>query len=372
MKVALVHDFLNQFGGAERVLLALSNLYPDAPIYTLLYDNEKMGNVFSGKKIITSNLQNHKFLARRHKYLLPFYKTAIEQFDFSEFDVVISSSNSYAKGVLTKSHVPQICYCHAPTRYLWDWYHEYLAEQNLGKLKTAVVLPILSKIRMWDRVSAERVDYWIANSKNTASRIRKYYKQESTVIHPPVDISQFKIAPKTEDYFLVVSRLSAYKRVDLAVEAFNKNGLPLVIIGEGPEREKLEKVAKPNIKFLGFQPDEVIQKHYSACRAFVFTTWDEDFGLTPVEAMASGRLVIAPHKGGVLESVVEGQTGEFFNAPTPEAVLEAVEKFLKNETQYNPEKIREHARQFDTKEFQSKITDFVQKAVLEYKEKMGA
>lgn len=370
MKVALAHDFLNQFGGGERVLKIFSEIFPDATIFTLFFDNEKLGKEFDKSKVVVSSLQKHKFLAKRYRYLLPFFPQAVEKFDLSEFDVVISSSNSFVKGVITKPETLHICYCHAPTRYLWDWNKEYFKEQKLSKFKKTFVLPMLSYLRIWDRASAERVDYWIANSENTKKRIEKYYQKKAIVIPPPVDIAKFKISEQKEEFFLIVSRLSGYKRVELAVKAFNENGLPLVIIGSGPELENLKCEANPNIKFLGFQEDKVIIDYYSRARAFIFTCWDEDFGLTPLEAMASGKPVIAPAKGGTLETVTE-KTGVFFTEPTKDSLNSAIQYFIKTEENFNAKEIREHAEKFDTTIFKEKIKNFVKEKTREHREIYG-
>lgn len=365
MKVALVHDFLNQLGGAERVLDVLHEIFPQAPVFTLLYDEEKTKGKYKNWEIYPSFLQNFPSFFRKHqKFLLPLYPIAIEQFDLSDYDLVISSNNSFAKGVITKSNVPHICYCHAPMRYAWDWHAEYLKEQKLGKISSFFTRFLLNYIRFWDKVSAERVDFWIANSKTTAHRIRKYYRKDSVVIYPPVDISKFESVDwqtKKEDYFLIVSRLSPYKKVDLAVEAFNKLGLHLVIIGEGSQRKELEKIAQDNIEFLGYKPDEVVIEYYTNAKALIFPG-EEDFGLTPVEAMACGTPVIAFRKGGVMESVIEGRCGEFFDEPTVESLATAVRKFLAKSKKgiYDPSFIRQRAEEFDKRVFVEKINEVVQ------------
>jgi len=372
MKVALVHDFLNQYGGAERVLKALTEIYPEAPVYTLFYDEELARKYFPQTRFIASFLQKKKFLRKHHKYLLPFLPVAIESFDFSEYEVVISDSSAWAKGILTKPQTPHISYCHSPTRFLWDWHIQYLKEQKLGKIKKSLVLPLLNYLRLWDLVSAKRVDYWIANSQNTQARIKKFYHQDSVVIYPPLDVSKFKISSSHDDFFLVVSRLSPYKRIDLVIEAFNNLGLPLIVIGEGQDKARLEKMARSNIKFLGFQEDEVVARYYSRCRALIFPTFDEDFGLVPLEAMASGRPVIAAGRGGTRETIVEGKTGLFFNQPTIDSLIKAIRKFFDLEDQFNPEEIRRHAGQFESKIFKEKLAAFVQKAYLDYQKKIVA
>lgn len=361
MKVAIAHDFLNSIGGAERVTLALSEIFPEAPIYTLFSNPKETGDFFKDKKVITGNLQKKaELLGFRHKYLLPFMPQAVEQFNFSEFDVVISSQSAWMKGIITKPETVHISYCHTPTRFLWIDSQEYLKQQKLGPIKRYFVKRILNKLRIWDRVSADRVDYWIANSGLTASRIKKYYKKDAKVIYPPTDTDRFRYSNVKKDYFLLVSRLSPYKMAGLAVDAFNKLGLELIIIGEGSEKEELQKRAKSNIKFLGFQKDEDVLKYYSECRALIFPTFDEDFGLTPIEAMSCGKPVISAGRGGIKESIIEGVTGEFFNKEDPYYLAGAVKLFLSKENSYSPKKIREQALKFSKKIFTEKIKEFAE------------
>lgn len=361
MKVAIAHDFLNSIGGAERVTSALSEIFPEAPIYTLFYNPKITVEGFKDKKIITSSLQKKaQILNFRHKYLLPLMPQAVEEFNFTGFDVVISSSSAWTKGILTKPETIHITYCHTPTRFLWTDYKDYLKQQGIGFIRKFFVRRILSKIRIWDRLAADRVDYWITNSFFTKERIKKFYRKDSEVIYPPVDTSRFKLSKTKGDFFLVVSRLSPYKGIDLAVEAFNKIGLELIVIGEGSQRKELEKKAKSNIKFLGFRSDEEVLKYYKECRAFIFPTFNEDFGLTPVEAMACGKPVIAADSGGAKESVIEGVTGELFNKEDPDYLAGTLKLFLKKEKTYSPKKIREQALKFNKKVFESKIKNFVE------------
>lgn len=358
MKVALVHEYLNQWGGAERVVDALHELFPHAPLYTLMYDPERMKGHFRGLDIRTSFLQRQG-IARFRKYTFPLGPLAIESFDFSDFDVVISSSSSYAKGIITRPEILHICYCHTPTSYLWGWTHHYLKEQRLGRFTGAVVRSILHQQRQWDRLAAERVDRWVANSKNVQQRITKYYRKESTIIYPPVDIERFSLAPKIEDYFLFVGRLSAYKRADLAVQACRQLGLKLLVIGEGDERPHLESIAGKTVEFLGWQRDTETASYMSRCQALIFPG-EEDFGITPVEAMAAGRPVIALAKGGALETVVEGKTGLLFGAPSVEALVHALRTFEQQAHRFEPKKIRRHAEQFDQSVFVSRMKRFVE------------
>ncbi len=355
--------------------MSLHQLYPKAPIYTLLYDKKKMKRYFPEAKIRTSFLDKFpKFIRKRKKYLLPFLPTAAETFDLRDFDLVISSSSSFVKGIITKPKTIHICYCHTPTRFLWDWHYNYLKENKVGKVKKIFLIPLLHYLRMWDKTAAERVDYFIANSENTARRIKKFYNRESEVVYPPVIIPPLA-PPKrgrtvppllgevrwgNKNYFLIVSRLTPYKKIDVAIEAFNKLELPLVIIGDGGDRKRLEKMAEKNIKFLGFQPEEKIAEYYQNCQAFIFPG-EDDFGITPVEAMSFGKPVLAYRKGGALETIIEGETGEFFDDPIPEILADGVRRIKNNCDSYDAEKIKKQARKFSEEEFKKKITEFIEK-----------
>lgn len=350
-KVALVHDFLLKLGGGERVLKVLSEMYPDALIHTLLYDEEKVGSIFPESRVVTSGLQKYpEFIKKRQKYLFPLMPQEVEKFDFSDYDLVISSSSAYTHGIITNTNTNHVCYCHSPMRYAWDWTHEYMKENNIRGLKKAVVSVLLNRIRMWDRLAADRTDKYIANSKNVQKRISKYYRRDSSVIYPPVDLTRFKKTTKHEDYFLIVSTLTPYKKVELAVQLFNKIGKQLVIIGDGPHKPYLESIAGPNISFLGFKDDATVAEYYMNCRAFIFSG-EEDFGITPVEAMACGKPVLAYGKGGVTESVIAGVTGEFFMQPTVDSMESGLSRLFLNEKNYSAAKIRKQAENFSTDKF---------------------
>lgn len=360
MKVAIAHDFLNVLGGAERVTLALSEIFPDAPIYTLFYNKRNLDNIFGDKEIITSSLQKKaELLGFRHKYLFPLMAKAVEEFDFRDFDVVVSSQSAWMKGIITKPETIHITYCHTPTRFLWMETDSYLKQQGIGSFKRWLVSRMISKIRLWDRLAADRVDYWLTNSNLTKERIGKYYRKEATVIYPAVDTERFKLSKNKKDYFLIVSRLSRYKMVDVAVDAFNDLGLPLIIIGDGQQRKELAQKAKPNVKILGYKSDEEIIKYYQEARGFIFPTFYEDFGLTPVEAMSCGTPVIAAKDSGARESVKEGITGEFFDKPIKESLIKAVKRFINNENNYKIEDIRDRAEEFSKSEFDKKIKEFL-------------
>jgi glycosyltransferase involved in cell wall biosynthesis len=357
MKVALVHDYLNQYGGAERVLEAFGQIFPKAPIYTLLYDKKRTGSAFEERQIHTSFLQI-PLVKSHHRPFLMLMPLAIEQFDLSQYDLVLSDSASYAKGVITSSNTLHVCYCHTPIRYAWDDSHKYIEEFGYpGPIKKVIPF-FMNYIRLWDEQAAQRVDRFIANSQFVAKRIKKYYRQDSVVINPPVKTNLFYVANNPDNYFLMVGRFLPYKRFDLAIEAFNQLGWPLKIIGDGLERKKLQERAKTNIEFVGLVSDDKLKDYYAHCQAFIFPQ-EEDFGITAVEAMASGRPVIAYQSGGALEIIQSGTTGLFFKEQTPESLIEVLKKF--KPADFNPRIIRKRAMEFDQERFKEKIKEFIDK-----------
>lgn len=357
MKLAIVHEWLTNMGGSERLIINFKELYPDAPIYTTIYQPDKLDEELKNIDVRTSFLQKKRGAKKgKHQKYFPFMPMAFESFDLTEYDIVLSSSSSCAKGVVTRPDTMHVCYCHSPMRYGWEFYYEYAEKEVKSKIKKVLLKYLMNYMRMWDRATADRVDYFIANSENVAKRIWKHYRRESVVIHPAVRAKLFSISDVDEDYFLMVSRLVSYKRVDLAIQVFNELGLPLVIIGDGGEREKLQAMAKGNIKFLGRQSDSVIKEYYSKCRAFIFPG-EEDFGITPLEAQASGRPVIAYGKGGALETVVENVTGIFFKEQTVNDLKEALQKFDK--MKFDKSVIRKHAESFDEEIFKMKINNYI-------------
>jgi glycosyltransferase involved in cell wall biosynthesis len=364
MKIALVHDYLVQYGGAERVLEAFQELYPYAPIYTLIHDQDSMHGHFTKSRIYTSFLQKFPFAKSRHRLFPPLMPLAIEGFDLSAYDVVLSDSSSFAKGVITRPETLHICYMHTPMRYAWDDCQKYTEDFGLPGFVRKLVPLFMSPIRLWDRVSAERVDHFISNSRFVANRIRKYYRKESTVIHPPVNVSQFYVSKeKPRDYFLMVGRLIAYKRHDIAIEAFNTLGLPLKIIGRGPELERLKKLAGPTIEFLGRVEESELPRYYAECRGFIFPQ-EEDFGIVAIEAMASGKPLIAYRGGDIVEHMEEGTMGEYFDQQTKESLIEAIKRF--KDEKYNGEYIRSKALPFDKERFKATIKDYLEKVVAEH------
>lgn len=346
-RVALVYDRVNKWGGAERVLLALHELFPKADLFTSVYDKKggSWARVFP--QIHTSFLQQIPFAKRNHEYLAPLMPIAFESFNFSDYDLVISVSSEAAKGIITNGHTVHISYCLTPTRYLWSGYDNYFAKSLLKTLSS----PAVAYLRHWDQMAAQRADHMIGISSEVKSRIKQYYKRDSKIIFPPVEISKFSSSKKSKkepEYFLLVSRLVKYKRVDLAVEAFNKLKLPLVIVGTGKQEKYLKKIAKKNIKFVGQLTDLQLQSYYSGARALIFPQF-EDFGLVAVEAQAAGIPVIAYDKGGARDTVIHGKTGVFFEAQTVDSLIKAVKTIDK--IKFNRENIYENAQRFSKERF---------------------
>lgn len=356
MKIALVHEMLAKLGGAERVLKTLSNMYPKAPIYTLIRDKNKTGDWFKDKKIHPSYIQRAYDWVKSPKWLLSKMPHAIEQFNFNKYDVVISSSSAFAHGIKTNDKTKHICYCHSPMRYAWDYTHEYTKNYS-GPMKW-LVANLLKQIRIWDFKAADRADIIIANSKHVQKRVEKYWRKKAKVIYPPVRVKEFVPTKEHEDYFLIVSALTPFKRIDLAIHAFNKLGRKLIIIGDGAQRQLLESMAEENIEFLGYKPDSTTKEYMQNCRALIFPG-EEDFGITPVEAMACGKPVLAYGKGGTLESIQEGISGEFFHEETPESLIKGLTKLMLNEKKYDYKKIRRIAERFDESVFESKIKKII-------------
>ncbi len=366
MRVALVHDYLVQRGGAERVLEAFAELFPEAPIFTLLHDPEAMRGLFSNRDIRTSFLQKIPWTRRNHRLFPPLMPLAIEQFNFRDFDLVLSDSSSYAKGVITGPETLHVSYMHTPMRYAWDDCHKYTEDFGFPRLVKRLVPFLMNPIRLWDQTSASRPDYIIANSRFVANRIAKYYRRNTEVIHPPVDTGRFRILPSLErkDFFLMVGRLIAYKRHDIAIRAFNELRLPLKIIGRGPEYDRLRALAGPTVEFLGRVPDEELPRYYGECRAFIFPQ-EEDFGIVAFEAFSAGRPLIAFRGGDIPEHLEEGKTGIFFDRQTPDDIISAVRAFRDND--YDPEYIREKALAFDRSLFIQKISAYLNRVLAEHR-----
>ncbi|MEK7202943.1 MAG: glycosyltransferase [Patescibacteria group bacterium] len=366
MKVALIHDHLAQDGGAEKVLKVLTELFPNAPIYTLLCDKKNINKYYSHCHIETSIIQKLPGGVSHYQWYMPFMPIAVEFFDLSGYDVVISDTSSFAKGVITSSHTLHICYCHTPTRYLWSDTHQYINELKYNKYFKKIISLVLNYIRMWDKLAADRVDKFIANSNFIAKRIQKYYHQTSTVIYPPVEIDNFSIASDIDDYFLIGGRLAPYKRIDIVIEAFKKFGKKLKIFGSGVDLARLKKIAdkNSNIEFIGWVSDDAKAELYRHCKAFI-NPQEEDFGITMVEAMASGRPIIAYQSGGALEIVKPGVTGEFFSQQTTDSLAEVLNNF--NVNKYNPREIKQCAEKFGKERFKKEILEFVNNEYKKFK-----
>lgn len=357
VKVALIHDWLVSFGGSEQVLLSLSQLFPDAPIYTSLYDKSKLPEPFHNLKVITSGLQKFPGALSRHRLMLPLMPYAFEQFDLSQYDLVISSSHACAKGVITSPYTCHISYIHSPIRYAWDLYHSYLEHEGVKGLKRKVIAYLLHELRKWDQLSSMRVDAYICNSTYVQKRIRKYYRRESTIIHPPVSIENAPDNKEKESFYIVFSRLVSYKRIDLAVKVFNELGKPLVVIGDGPQRKKLEHMANQNIQFSGFVTEEQKWRYLSRAKALIYPGI-EDFGIIPVEAQAAGCPVIAFSKGGIQDTVIPDKTGVMFKEQTVESLKKAILEF--ENKSFQQDDLKQFVRQFSKEEFNRKIFQFIQ------------
>ncbi len=364
MKIAIVHDWLPFMGGAENVVTNMMEVFPEAVLYTSICNKDRLTGKLKETEIVTTHLQKKKKEIINHRKLFPFMPTAMESIDLTSYDIVISSSSSVAKSVITGPDTLHICYCHTPMRYGWEFMHNYIGElSGKGRFKNKLKSYFMSFMRVWDYASSARVDVYVANSVNVAKRIKKHYRRDAYVIHPPVRGNIFQISNENGDFYLCVSRLQEYKRVDIAVEACTKLNVPLVVIGDGPEQQKLKKMAGSCVKFLGRVSDDVIREHYGKCKAFLFPG-EEDYGITPLEAQASERPVIAYGKGGVLETVIDGETGVFFKEQTVESMIEAIKKAKKIE--FQKEKLREHAMEFDEEVFRKKLKKFIEKQYKEF------
>lgn len=356
MKIALVHDYLIQDGGAEKVLDVMQEIWPEAPTYALFFDPKKLP-AFTGRDIRTSFLQKMPLALKKYQWYITLMPTATEHYDLSDYDIVVSSTSAFAKGVITRPGAIHICYCHTPTRYLWSDTHSYVEELRVPNFIKALLPPVLSRLRVWDKQAADRVDHFVANSETVRRRIQKYYRKDAHVIFPPVDTHRFHISPRPKTYFLTGGRLVAYKRFDLVVDACNKTGIPLKLFGSGPVETDLRRQAKSNVEFLGKVSDDTLRELYADALAFIHPQ-EEDFGITPVESMASGRPVIAYRKGGATETVVEGVSGEFLETQTWEELADHLIRF--DTHRYDPHRIKTHAEQFSRQRFKRELIQLVE------------
>lgn len=371
MKVALIQDWLTEIGGAEKVFSAILDLYPEADVFTLTSHNRVISELgISKSKLKESFISRLPFGRKHYRYYLPLFPQAVESLDFSSYDLIISSSSSVAKGVLKNSDQLHICYCHSPVRYAWDLYHQYIKESRLTGwgLKGVFVRHVLHNLRIWDVISANRVDVFVANSRYIQRRIANTYRRESVVIYPPVNVNHFEVNIDKADYYFTASRMVPYKRIDLIVSAFSKmKNKKLVVAGVGPDLKRIKELAGANIDFLGFVSDEKMKELMSNAKAFVFAA-NEDFGIIPLEAQACGTPVIAFGKGGALETVAHGRTGVHFKEQTEDCLLEAIASFEKDFT-FDPLVIRRHAEQFSTERFKRDFSVFVENEVKDFFEK---
>lgn len=380
LRVALVHYWYVRRRGGERVLEALADIFPNADIFIMVHDPAALPESIKCHKITSSFLQKLPGVKRYYRGLLPLFPLALEQLQLDDYDLVISHESGPAKGVITPARACHVCYCHTPMRYVWDMYHQYRSAAPLGSLGRTFFSLACHYVRQWDYAAAARVDHFVASSQNAAGRIRKYYGRGSDVIYPPVDVDSFSVSNSQDDFYLIVSPLVRYKRVDLAIEACNTLGRRLVVIGDGEERLALRKLAGPTITFKGYQPDEVVKNHFSRCRALLFPG-QEDIGLTPIEVQASGRPVIAYGCGGALETVIgfypgevtcpAESTGVFFAEQSVHALMRAIEVFESVESEFSPPFIRAHVQRFSLANFQQQFANFVREKVARFQSMNG-
>ena len=365
MKIAIVHDWFVNPGGAENVIQAIIDIFPDADLFSVVdfFDDEQRKKYLIGKQTKNTFIQKLPFAKKKYRAYLPLMPFAIEQLDLTEYDLVISSSHAVAKGVITSPNQLHVCYCHSPIRYAWDMKFEYLKESGLTNgFKSLIARYFLHKIRMWDFISSHNVDAFIANSNFIKRRIEKSYRRDSKVIFPNVDVNAFSLQIDKDDFYFTASRLVPYKRLALIAEAFSK--MPdkkLIIIGDGPERDKVEKIASAssNISYLGYQDCQALKEHMMKARAFIFAA-EEDFGIVPLEAQACGTPVIAFGKGGSLDTVIDKKTGFYFHKQTADSIIKAVNDFEENHSLLlEPSEIRAHAMKFSTEIFKENFKQFV-------------
>ena len=354
-RIALVHDYFVQLGGAERVAEAMHDSFPAAPIYTTVAFPQSLPSRLRAADIRTSPMQHLPAIDRKFRHYFMLYPFAVEHFDLSPYDLIFSSSSGYAKGVRRRRNAIHVCYCHTPMRWVWR-YDDYVAREKFGTGIRSLLPLALWGLRKWDLRASQQPNYYIANSRLVAERIRKIYKREAHVIPPPIEVNRFHMSNDIEDYYLVLSRLMPYKRIDLAIEACKRTNRRLIVIGDGPDRARLEKLGDDRIEFLGRQPDKIVNYYAARCRALLFPG-EEDFGMAPLEANAAGRPVIAYRAGGAVETVVEGKTGMFFDQPNALSLSEAIEQF--ESMHWSQILLRRHAEAFDLNVFAFRVLQFL-------------
>ena len=370
LKIAVVHDWLTGMRGGEKVLEIIFEIFPDADLFTLLYNKGSVSPLIADRNIYTSFINSLPFKSKKYRNYLPLFPTAIELFDFKAYDLIISTSHCVAKGVRTPPNTLHISYVHSPMRYVWDMYEDYFGKDKIGFLQKMIIPPFANYLRIWDVTSSNRVDYFIANSNHVAKRIQKYYRREAAVIHPPVNTEIYRKSEINEDFYLVISALVPYKKIDLAVEAFNQSKKFLVVVGDGPEKNKLLKKAKSNITFVSDIKSDELNNYYSKCKALIFPG-EEDFGIVPVEAQSCGKPVIAFARGGALETVIgfDGNnekkcTGVFFDKQNTKSLISAIEDFEKLE--WDAEFINQNAQKFNANRFKNEMSDFMNQKVSDF------
>ncbi|OGU78027.1 MAG: glycosyl transferase family 1 [Ignavibacteria bacterium RBG_16_35_7] len=362
LKTAIVHDWLTTYAGSERCVESFTNIWNNADIYSLVdFLNEKdRQTILKGKNAKTSFVQKLPLANKYHRHYFPLFPLAIEQFDLSGYDLVISSSHAFAKGALTNSNQLHICYCYTPIRYAWDLTHQYFDKESfVGRIQKLILQPALHNIRTWDVVSANRVDYFVAISNYIARRIKKIYRRDAEVIYPPVDTAKFSCESHKEDFYLTASRFVPYKKIDLIAESFSK--MPdkkLIIIGEGSDKEKIKAKSAKNVKMINYKEVDDLAEYMKRARAFVFAA-EEDFGISVIEALSCGTPVIALNKGGTAETIVDGKYGIHFSDQTPDDIVNAVARFEKSENTFDPQILSNYAKQFDRSIFEEKIKSFI-------------
>lgn len=370
-QVAIMHEWLETFAGSEKVVEQILEVFPESDLFAVVdFLKGESRQMLKGKTVNTSFIQRMPFSRRLFRSMLPLMPMAVEQLDFSKYDIILSSNHAVAKGVITRADQLHISYVHTPIRYAWDLQNEYLREAKLTwGLKSMMARAILHYMRMWDRLAADRVDVFVANSHYVADRIRKTYRRDAEVIHPPVDVESFTFTPEKEDYYVAASRMVPYKRIDLIVEAFRK--MPektLVVIGDGPEFKKIAALAGKNVQLLGHVGNDLLRERVRHAKAFLFAA-DEDFGIMPVEAQACGTPVIAFRRGGAMETVISGETGVFFDHQTPESIADAVSRFENHRSEFDPYRIRAHAERFSIDRFRRELAQLVDQKWSQFQDK---
>jgi glycosyltransferase involved in cell wall biosynthesis len=370
LKIAVVHDWLSGMRGGEKVLEIIFELFPDADLFTLLFNEGSVSSLIADRDIYTSFIDKLPFKSNKYRHYLPLFPTAIELFDFKAYDVIISTSHCVAKGVRTPPNTLHISYVHSPMRYVWDMYEDYFGKDKIGFLQRIIIPLFANYLRIWDITSSNRVDHFIANSQHVANRIQKYYRREAAVIHPPVDTTIYKKSETDEDFYLVISALVPYKKIDLAIEAFNQTNKSLIVIGEGPDKSKLKRMAKNNIQFLDGINGDQLYDYYSKCKALIFPG-EEDFGIVPVEAQSCGKPVIAFAKGGALETVIgyngdnENKcTGLFFKEQNAESIINAITEF--ETINWDADFINQHAQKFSKEIFKNQLSNFINQKIYDF------